>query len=599
MAFGDDQNQPNPGNLIAQPAPVEPVTTQTAIPELAQIQQKPLAMATDIGAEEKQFTDKAVTDQAWAHLIAAKNEMVNGSNGVVYKKGQDAFNLLATMQPAWSSVVKSFNDGLTPQQQRMMSPAIQNETTEFESLVKTHESEERHNFYLTSSQNLQKNLQMDAITNYSAAGPNKVEQSITGQLAELKTQGKMLGWSPEELEAKARETINQTHDGIIERLLGSNQYPQAQAYFDQYSHEITGAYKADIVSKLRQGAVSQASIDLEKQFGTTFALPGGGVDVNKIDRVVLANPNFSDTEKKQIQDNVKAEARNQILGNQQLKQANNEAFMSAAVKARQSNVPLSQALASLIPKFSNGNKYDAEVMAKQINDFYGPVKESDPMIYSTFAAQAKTGTLDRVGLDKAFKEDDTISLADYNRLTGEGTKKLTQGITADDKHADTVINGMMKDYFTDTSVAGQREKGQFEIWLDGKTEAMTPEDKINFAAAAMKDGGETNPYKGLNIDWKSDLAKQTTNNAQMGDMVTNLGSKAVIALTQEIQKSKPAGAKITSSDLTDFIQTLGGPQVVTPGTPYFNAIQTMADNGYAINSTNMALLLNKYPTGKP
>lgn len=422
------EGAPTPGNLQETQTPDVAVPTQNAVPQLQQITNQPVSQASDIATEEKQKTDAAVTSQAYAHLVQFKNDSVYGQNGVLTKKGQDAFNLTQTMAPAWQKGVDDITSNLTPEQKQQLLPAIKDEGTQFNTLVAQHEHDERQNYFVSSSENLIKNLQDDAIQNYQAA-PEKVNFSITQQLAELQKLKTLNGWSQDEFINQARTVVNQTHDGVIERLLGSNQYPAAQQYFADHQGEITGPVKADIVSKLRQGQIAQESVTLEKQLGTTYALPGGHVDLNKIDADVMALPGYSDAEKQTIASNVKGQAYERIRGNEQLLQSQNNDFMNSMQKAKQGGMSLADFQGQIAAMGG-----DAETMAKRTtmaNKLWAPgsVDADNKALVAQLQAQVINGNGDpRADLEKAWNNGNgQISTKTYHQLQSQISDFIIKG----------------------------------------------------------------------------------------------------------------------------------------------------------------------------
>lgn len=224
-----------PGELQTSPLPTVRVSGNNPVEAINQDYDKPIEQGNKIATEETDKVNTATTSEAYAHLVQLKNDLTYGENGVLTKKGKDAFNLGATYAPAWQQGVKDVTSNLTDQQKLMLAPAIKNEGVEFNSLVAGHEHSERQNYAVSSSQFLQKNLTADAIRNYNVA-PNKVPQAIRSAQAENNVLKPLLGWSDQELQDKNREIGDTVHSGIINQLRAEGQYGEAEKYLNNVQH---------------------------------------------------------------------------------------------------------------------------------------------------------------------------------------------------------------------------------------------------------------------------------------------------------------------------------------------------------------------------
>jgi hypothetical protein len=407
------ESLPTPGNMITQPTPFEKAAPQPndAIAQATAMYQKPLDLSSEVAQDELKKTNNAVQTEAFSHVVALKNNMIFGENGVQSKKGKDALQLTQTMMPAWQKGVQEVTKNMTPEQ--LNDPnfidAIRKQTGEFNQAVAIQEHEQRQNYFIGTGESLIKNLQTDSIQNYST-NPSKADSNLMLELAEQKKLSRLKGESDDQFRQEAMALINQHHDGIITRLIQTNQAPQAQVYFDQHQNDITGDMKNTLVQSLQAARVSDLAIEFGKKLSTTYTLPGGFIDRIKLqdDIFALPGPNepggLNQDAKNQLLDKVNALATARQKGDFSLKASQKASFQQQLAMAKDNGVPLTDFQAKI-----DAMKLDPATRAlfnAQAAKAYAPGKDDqdDKATVATLQSQILSGTGDpRAVLEDAFK----------------------------------------------------------------------------------------------------------------------------------------------------------------------------------------------------
>lgn len=328
-----------PGNLEQELPPATRVQATNAPAQVAGMYDQPLAEAQQISQEEADRANQAKATDAYSKLVNLKNQITYGQDGFTTKFGEDAFNLKAQYMPKWQDAVKGVTENLTGAQKNLLLPALKNEEKELDGAMLIHEHQQRQGYYESAANGTIDALRNDAISNYQAA-PDKLDLSLQSQYAEVKKLQGLKGWSDEEAMTEARKAYDNTVAGVMENLLKSGNYKQAQKLFDEKGNDLTPATQDKVYPALRDGMLTSRASEMEGQFNGRYALPGGNVNLNKIDNDVQAMGDLSDEEKLKLQDQVKGIARSHIIGNQQRRQGQDEAFEKSLLMAQQNKMSL-------------------------------------------------------------------------------------------------------------------------------------------------------------------------------------------------------------------------------------------------------------------
>lgn len=543
--------------------------------------------AVELAQKQQDEKDQMLLGQADLDLQKAKTSAMAQA---MQLRGQNADQAVATGQKLYEDEVKSiYKNMTTPRQQASFRNYANNHAAD---LVTT-----LTNFKTTETMKWDKNTTDSRVTNYVNEGIQsggnlkeivKQEAQITTTWADY---GRRMGWSNDEIDSNVRESLSVMHGGVIANYLSQGQYKLAQGYYKDHEGSIAEARKPSLMAELRAGAITDKSVEFWKQMGTTYRMENGNPDIEKMNAKIMGLPGYTDQEKLKIAENVKGLAYEQIRATAQHKEDQKEIFMDFATKARSSGVSLDQALQQVGKYADPAHPYDYALKTRMLQEVYGPAKESDPQTLLNFRNQLLAGPVDQSALDKAFYKDDKLSLADYVSLGGKNLKVTTKGISPADKFTETKINSMVAAEFKDDP----QNQTRFIHYLEQATKGMQPQAKMEWAAKALGVDDSENPYKDMKIDWKSELKNQNAQTAQWSELNQTLGSEVVNAIGKGYSQSRGLQGKWEPSDISNFVDSMGGVEEFKPGTANYNAIQVLIKNGYPITEDILARYKLKYP----
>lgn len=552
--------------------------------------QNAVGVSVDLLQKQKQNIDEIAVAQADLGIQQAKTAAI----GQVMQqyKGLNADQALSAGQKIFSDSVDKLYKGMqNPQQQKdFYNMAMQHASGLVETLT-AYRTDQLLKADATTTEARVKGYADEGIQ--SGGDPKQIALQSAQIKAVWQDYGRRNGLAPEVTRQAQLDSLSVMHGGVVSNFLAQGNYKAAQSYFDQNKADISPARTPGLQNELRQGAVTDLAVNIWQKFGSSYRLENGGININKIQQDIEKQSGFTPAEKLGASEKLRGLAREDAMGRAQQKQDETDSFMDWGVKSRSNNVPLATAMQQLSTKVNPNEPYDYAKKVKALQEIYAPAKESNPDTYLYFKNELATGTVDPSELDKAFYQDDTLSLKDYAALGGKNVKNVKEGVDPSERYADQAVNQMIKDHFGDDP----QESANFHRALDAQN--LKGQAKQDWAAKALGEDKKENMFRGLNIDWKSDLKASEAQNAGVQQLRLRLGAPTLEAINSGFRAQGGPNYMPKSQDLLSFVDHYGGPEKVAPGTPVYAAIQLAMEYHHPVTTQLIDGFLKKYPTGQP
>jgi hypothetical protein len=544
---------------------------------------------TSIGLleKQKQNMDEMVLGQADVDLAKAKSAAM--AQAMQKFRGASAEDALPYAKDVYEKAVTSIQKGMqNPDQQRHFTNLVNQHAADIVTTLTNFRTQQFLEWDKTTTEDRIKNYADEGIM---SGGNPKTIQIMDAQIRYAwKDYGRRMGWDDETIKAQQRDSLSVMHGGVISNFLAQGQYPLAQQYFDNFKDKISPARLPGLQNELRNGAVQNKAVELWHNF-PNYRLANGALNLDKLDRDILADPTFTDNEKLEIQDKVRMLGRSDNMARAEQKQNDTENFQNWVIKTRSSGTSLADAMSQLTKQY-NPNKPEEYIQRlKMVKEAYGPAKESDPDTYLYFKRAIDSGDqLDPGQLDKAYA-DDKLNLKDYVAFGGSNMKNAKGSKSETDKYADQAISAMVKAHFGDDPKAA----ADFHRAVDSQN--LTGQAKQDWAAKALGEDTNTNQFKDMSVDWKGDADKLRQENEEVTQLNKALGPSVVSAIGEGYRSFRGMGYKTKPQDIVLFVNAFGGPDKVKPGTPVYNAIQLAIQYHHPVTALLITQYLDKYEPG--
>jgi len=226
-----------------------------------------------LGAEEagkaaqegRDYADTIADLNAKRQLGTWENTAVyDPTTGALQKKGKDALGLPEQIRTDYDKVSSDIAAGLTNDRQRVRFQAYAiDHGIALDHQINQHVASEMQRYGANELEGFLDNSRNRAILQASVpvpAGsastlPQMVGNELAQQEAAIRNVGGKLGMGPEQLTAAIAKTRSETHVGVIQNLLATEQTKNAQAYFDETIDQIDPAQRKRLADALKEGHV--------------------------------------------------------------------------------------------------------------------------------------------------------------------------------------------------------------------------------------------------------------------------------------------------------------------------------------------------------
>ncbi|MDP9176750.1 MAG: hypothetical protein M3O61_03630 [Gemmatimonadota bacterium] len=218
-------------------------------------------LATQIYEEEAQKADEIAKMTSESELDKSATELTVGPNGVLRRKGKNAFSAPEEVAEAWRKRVSEIDQGLKTTRQKMaFRKAAAQAWQGIDRTVQSHVARERTEYDAEEYQGSLVNSRNIAVAAFT--DPEAIALSIKKQTETTLQYAHRNGWSEDQIEAKVSEAVSKTHLGIINRMAdspnlinGMDPDLAAQKYYDQHKNEIAGTLRGQIEATLDEQSV--------------------------------------------------------------------------------------------------------------------------------------------------------------------------------------------------------------------------------------------------------------------------------------------------------------------------------------------------------
>lgn len=507
-------------------------------------------------------------------------------------RGGNAVGAMDYADSEWQKVQDNLKDKAANNAQvQGLSKILGMRSMDINRVVQGHMASEQMKFDQDQSETYNQAQADEAINNYQ--DPGRVAQARYLQNDNIQRMGDRLGWSPEMIAQKQKDTGSLTNTSVVMRMLDNGDYKSAQSFYDQNRGGFDSKDILSVEKNLEEGKVKAMGISAWGQV-QGMKLADGRPDEAAMEKAVMEMPNATDSEKEKMITFVKTKAADTRLRKAESDRANDTAFNDAITNARKNNISFEAAL-PMARKFATGS-YDQAIKEAAIQRMYAPPSESDISTKYGLWEGIQNGTVDKGAIDNALRQG-KINGKDWNSLNEENYKATIEGRSAEMKR----INDNIKILANTTFSKDSDSQKQFINVVNDKAVGKSPDDKWRIAQDELK----TDPATQTDLGWfgkfggdyqyQTDLKKKENDSTIIGNLSKDIGSEAMAALRAGAVKSRQDFSPIY---LDQFQQAFGGMENIKPGTPAHNAILSLDSIGKIVNADTVKQALQNVPDGK-
>lgn len=256
---------PLPGARLPVGAPAGAFDRGPMLPDLTPVSQA----VREIVLEETRKAEQIAYTEASATLALRENALLHGERGVLTRRGRDAFTAPEETQAAWQKDVGEIAQGITSRRAReafLRDAAVR--SVSVDQTVQRHVAAERARY----DEGVHRGL-VDAETMAALAAPRDAERiaMATARItAATNDYAKRNGIPPELRQQAVGEAVSRVHLGVLERLLGEDDYQAASTYYAAHKD----AVQADARGKVEQALEATARLgEAQRRADAIMALP--------------------------------------------------------------------------------------------------------------------------------------------------------------------------------------------------------------------------------------------------------------------------------------------------------------------------------------
>lgn len=217
-----------------------------------------------VGLEIKNRVDRSMVSEALNNLKNSKRDLLLDQNkGALNQKGKNAFGLMKTVSESFGKDVDKLKLGLENDDQRtMFDQYVQSEKQDLDLDVQRHVLRETESYENEQSKSLIENYRNDALLNYT--DNNKIRSSLISQNQEIVSFAQRTGKPKEWIDQAVMESNSQTHTGVVQAYMSTEDYGSARSYFRANKDDFTAKDKMMLERALQRDPNKSRSIKLQK-----------------------------------------------------------------------------------------------------------------------------------------------------------------------------------------------------------------------------------------------------------------------------------------------------------------------------------------------
>lgn len=222
-------------------------------------------------AQERQRADEVALLSASSQLSAWENQRIyDPNNGALTVKGKDALPLPEQVNTEFAKVAGDIEAGLsTPEQKAAFQRVKLQRGTQLDLTLRRHVFGEMQTYEAQELQSYLENSVSAAISN--ATDPRRVGEELDRATTAIKTHAPRLGMGPEQIEKQVTAVATATHEGVINRLLNTDNVTGARVYFEETKDQLKGDALVRVEKALEVGSQRK-----ESQTEADKIIAGGG-----------------------------------------------------------------------------------------------------------------------------------------------------------------------------------------------------------------------------------------------------------------------------------------------------------------------------------
>jgi hypothetical protein len=596
------QSKPLPGARVDAVAPAEAFGGGASAAAAADATKSVAKVAEDIFHQEKVKADDVATQEAYAKTVQLRNKlMYDPQEGAMTKRGKDAFGVMDNYLPQFDKGADDIEKGLGNEDQRAMFRKLRlQQRTDLNDSLQKHTFVESQKYDEDTTKAGIETQREDALLNYQI--PGRIDQAIKFQEAIIRSHGERTGQPDEAINLAIFDAKSKTHTAVIQRMLANDDVEKAKAYYDANKGNLGAGEVTAVEKAIEDGSATQRGLAAWNDV-RGLRLSNGEPDEAKMQAKIMEDPSLTTKEKEKAWEFVKAKAGEDIRNKSRQEAANDRTFMNSAIKARASGEPMEQAL-KIAGQYS-ADAYDKALKEDAVRKIYAPAEiKSDPATKVALLDGIDEGTVTRDQIDLAYQKK-LISPSDWVSSRERYHNVVQEGKSPAQQRANEQVQILAKSRF------GSDSNGIASFVSDVKSASFgkSPEEMVKIAQDKLKQdegtvsrfwnwipvvGGEAIPGSGT-PQYQTDQQKRTSESLVKGKLHQDLGVETVKAIELSNIRS---GSKASAAESVDAMSVaFGGYDKIKPGTPVYNAMQSLSKRGKAITVDVIKTALEHHPDG--
>lgn len=545
-----------------------------------------ISAATEVYHQQKFYADQAAVLPKATDIEHQATAIELGAKGML---GDNAAGAADYAKNAWDKVTKDIQSQANNQQQTaMLNKMLTMRQEQIDKVVQTHMFEQQK---VADNQNTESYLSAvgdNAVANYDK--PDVISDAFDKQAAAIEMVGQRQGWSPDVVAQKKADAASATSSAIVKQYLDNEDYKGAQTYYDNNKDAFVGKDIGVVEKSLQDGQTLQAGMDTwDKVQG--LKLSDGNPDLQAIENHVMNDSDLADKERQKVLAFVKAKAGEEKVNKAQQDAANDRSFLNDAVQARKDGQPLQQAQ-QLAQQYAI-DPYDQAQKEAAIAKIYAPQEaKTDPATKISLQDGIDSGSVTQAQIDDAYNKQ-LLSPADWIATRNEYRKSVTDGKDPQMAYAREQVNSLAAKNFSNP-----QDKADFIANVRNTAIGKSPDEMVKIANDKLKsDPATQKSFFGLfnyggQSQFQTDQAEANANALTLGKFHQDLGVDTVRSIALGSTQAKPAEA------VNNLSVSVGGYDNMKPGTPAYNAIQSLSKHGKIVNADTVKKALENHPDGK-
>lgn len=229
--------------------------------------------AAKIAQEEVQRADQIAVTDGRGQLLGAVTDQMWGQNGVLTRKGKDAFTAPEDIRASYFKAAGAIRASLGNDRQRdAFDSIVAGQWNQINEQVQSHVAQQRQVYDTQSTAAAIENAQNVALQSYDQ--PQIVEPLVQGIRSETQAYGARNGWSGDQIKQMADQRVSDTRVGVLSRMLDHGDDQNATAYYAAHKDEIAGPDQAKIERALEKGSIIGTAARIADQIVSGQYAPG-------------------------------------------------------------------------------------------------------------------------------------------------------------------------------------------------------------------------------------------------------------------------------------------------------------------------------------